>query len=153
MFKLLRKHNLKLLIILIIVIVSVPSFYNRSCSSDKLVIDIYTIDFCPYCQYAKKIIPTKLKESISKEIDVNIINIDKYDNETKYINTIKSLEGFREEHKNIFPLIDIKNYFVIVVYDRSYTNEIINDIVRNDKKSNLGKKLENIRYIRSDENE
>ena len=52
-----------------------------------------------------------------------------------------------DEHLNRFPVINVKNYFIIIGYNYYYDDEIINDIKRMNENSHLGKKLEKSRYI------
>lgn len=56
--------------------------------------------------------------------------------------------NFKDNDKNTFPVIEIKNYFIIIGYDYYYDSEIINDIHRMNKGERLGKKLYKSRYLR-----
>ena len=60
---------------------------------------------------------------------------------------VNSIDNFSDEHLNRFPVINVKNYFIIIGYNYYYDDEIINDIKRMNKNSHLGKKLEKSRYI------
>lgn len=76
-----------------------------------------------------------------------VIDVDDKNNEQKYKQLVNSIDNFSDEHLNRFPVINVKNYFIIIGYNYYYDDEIINDIKRMNKNSHLGKKLEKSRYI------
>lgn len=96
---------------------------------------------------SKKIASNKTKGWIGDLVNIEVIDVDDKNNEQKYKQLVNSIDNFSDEHLNRFPVINVKNYFIIIGYNYYYDDEIINDIKRMNKNSHLGKKLEKSRYI------
>ena len=113
-----------------------------------MTVEIYTIDFCPICSRAEDSLKKSLTKEFGSSVLIKNINIDEKDNEKEYIEFIDSIQGFAANDGNVFPLIKIDDLFTIVGYDYYFDEEIINDIIRLNKGSHLGKRLERCRYLR-----
>lgn len=153
MYELLRQYKKHLLIsgIFIFLIAYFTYFVidtNISKKNETLYVEIYSIKTCISCEQVQEKLPDYLKKEFGNNISITILDIDQEENYIKYENMIKSLDNFNLEFYNMFPVIDVIDYFTIFGYNSGYEEEIVNDIIRKDKSSHLGKVLENYRFER-----
>ncbi len=152
MLEILKKRTKLIFIVLSVLLIICYFSYHiyKKNSEYKLNVEIYSIEYCPLCNQVKDSLPKKLKDEFGNTVNIKIINVDDKANEQEYEHFINSINAFKDEHRNNFPIINVENYFTIVGYDYYYDSEIINDIYRMDAHEHLGKKLENSRYMRRD---
>lgn len=148
MYELLKKRTIIYLIsCLVFLLCCFLYFENHKNNEQQLNVEIYSIECCPLCIQVKKSLPIKLKGEFGDLVNIEVIDVDDKNNEQKYKQLVNSIDNFSDEHLNRFPVINVKNYFIIIGYNYYYDDEIINDIKRMNKNSHLGKKLEKSRYI------
>lgn len=114
--------------------------------SPTIEVEIYTISGCPNCEYAKEHLPMLLEKEF-QDVNILIVDMDDDKNITKHEEILRETGVEKSILSDSYPLINIKERFVIIGYDNSFGYEIINDIKRFDSSSVLGIKLKKNRFL------
>lgn len=135
------------IILLIVLTLITGCVFTPKTVYQKFTVDYFYLDSCGLCTAFKNNSIPLLEKEFGDSITINYYNMDDKSSVEYYLEICRKLYIYDFEYLNDVPFIVVNGYFALLGYSKGEEKELVKDIKRALKNEQLGKKLEDYRWV------